>query len=438
MLEVSVILVLILVNALLAASEISVVSSRRVRLEQAAERGDRGSRNALVLADNPTRFLSTVQVGITLIGIVSGAFGGTAVATRLAPVVARVEVLQPYADGIALGLVVVVITYLSLVVGELVPKRLAMNNPEGVARVIAGPMRALSLLSAPVVRLLSASTDLVVGAMGGRHASSEAVTEEEVRGLIEKGAQTGVFEAGERELVERVFQLGDQRVTGLMVPRSGIVWLDVDDDPAANERTVRESGHSHFPVCKGSVDKILGVAHIKDLIAAGMGSGPFDLAKVARPPQFVPEAMPVLRLLERFRESGSHVAFVIDEYGGVEGLVTLNDVAEALVGEIGRSGAVPEPLVVRREDGSYLVDGMTGVAEVKRLLELDDLPENVGGYVQTLGGLVAAHLGRIPRSADAFVWGPWRVEVVDMDRQRVDKVLIAPAPRPAGEPAPDA
>lgn len=431
-LEISVVVALTVLNGLFAMSETAMVSARRARLKERAQEGDRGARTALELAEDPNRFLSTVQIGISLIGVLAGAFGGAALAGPLAEVLRAVPVLAPYAELVAFAVVVGAITYLSLVVGELVPKRLALGAPEAVASLVARPMRFLSALTAPVVWFLGASTDAILRLLRISPSSEAPVSEQEVEILLDEGARAGVFEAEERDLARRALQLDDRPVRELMTPRPKIVWLDVDDPPEEHRRIVTESRHSWFPVARGDLDDLLGLASIKDDWArggeAGDGAGLLDSLK--RPPM-VPERVPATRALETFKRSGIPAAIVADERGNIEGLVTPTDVLEALVGGMpdAEDPAGEEPNVVMRADGSLLIDGLTMAGDLKECLGLPELPYEEEDY-QTVGGMVMVGLGRVPAVSDSFQWEGWRFEVVDMDGNRVDKVLATPLERP--------
>lgn len=431
-LEISVVVALTVLNGLFAMSETAMVSARRARLKERAQEGDRGARTALELAEDPNRFLSTVQIGISLIGVLAGAFGGAALAGPLAEVLRAVPVLAPYAELVAFAVVVGAITYLSLVVGELVPKRLALGAPEAVASLVARPMRFLSALTAPVVWFLGASTDAILRLLRISPSSEAPVSEQEVEILLDEGARAGVFEAEERDLARRALQLDDRPVRELMTPRPKIVWLDVEDPPEEHRRIVTESRHSWFPVARGDLDDLLGLASIKDDWArggeAGDGAGLLDSLK--RPPM-VPERVPATRALETFKRSGIPAAIVADERGNIEGLVTPTDVLEALVGGMpdAEDPAGEEPNVVMRADGSLLIDGLTMAGDLKECLGLPELPYEEEDY-QTVGGMVMVGLGRVPAVSDSFQWEGWRFEVVDMDGNRVDKVLATPLERP--------
>lgn len=426
MLEVSVVVLLILLNGIFAMSEIAVVSARKTRLRQWAEEGNAKARAALELANNPNQFLATIQIGITLVGILAGAFGGATIAKELTVILNDISWLAPYSHPLSLALVVGVIAYLSLIVGELVPKRLALNNPERLAMAIAAPMQVLSRVAYPAVHLLGLSTELLLRALGMRPSTEPLVTEEEIRALIEQGTQAGMFEEAEQEMVERVFRLGDRRVSAVMTPRTEIVWLDREASALEIRRTITESAHSRFLVADGSLDNVLGVVHAKDLLAHILGEQVVNLEATLQQPLYVPESMRALKVLELFKQSGTHIALVIDEYGGIQGLVTPNDILEAIVGDLPEAGEQVEPLAVQREDGSWLLDGMLPVDEFKDLFDLGELPGEDQGIYQTLAGFVVMQLGRIPAATDYFVWEGLKIEVVDMDGNRVDKVLVTP------------
>ncbi|MBI2760597.1 MAG: HlyC/CorC family transporter [Chloroflexi bacterium] len=429
--EVLIVIALILFNGLLAMSEMAIVSSRKVRLQQRAEAGDAGARAALEVANQPTRFLSTVQIGITLVGILAGAFGGATLAETIADRLTAAGISRRYADPLSVGLVVLGITYLSLIIGELVPKRLALHSPERVAAKVARPMRILSTIASPAVAFLSLSTDLVLRLFGIRQSEEPPVTEEEVKLLIRQSTEAGVFELAEQEMVTGVFRLGDRTAGDLMTPRTLISWIDVDDPPEVNWREMVETRHTLYPVCKGDLDNVVGVVSVKDLWVQMIAANPPDIQAALRPPVFVPETMPVLQALELFKQSGTFLALVVDEYGGTAGLLTITDVLEAIVGDIPSPDETPDPPAVQRDDGSWLLDGMLPVEDVKDLLRLRTLP-NEENY-QTLGGFVMQQLGRIPHVADHFTWDDLRFEVMDMDGNRVDKVLVAPASQDRGD-----
>ncbi len=427
-LEILVILVLIVANGLFSGAEIAIVSARRHRLQQLAEKGRRSARVALRLADSPNEFLSTVQIGITLIGILSGAVGGATVARELSPLLEQVPVLAPYREGLSFGLVVAAITFLSVVIGELVPKRLALASPEELACTMAPTMRWLSRVSAPVVHLLSESTDILLKLLGVSGNSEPDITEDEIKAMIRQGADSGVFEEVEHDMVQRVLRLGDRTIKTLMTPRTDICWLDVEEPLEDSLQEVLDSTHSRFPVGRGSLDECLGVVRVRNLLSAKITGQPINLEELMQPPLFVAESTRALSVLEQFKRSGIHIALVTDEFGGVEGLVTLNDLMEGIVGDLPSVDDEEEPLVVSRDDGSWLVDGGLDLDAFTELIDHDIFGIDQEGRYHTLAGFVMHVLERIPREADHFEWQGYRFEVMDMDGKRVDKLLVTPIP----------
>ena len=421
-LEIAVIIVLTMVNGVFAMSEVALLSARRSRLQRLAEQGDALARRALLVLEDPNNFLSTVQIGVTLVGVLSGAFGGATIAEQIAAHVSRYPTLMPYAASIGISIVVIVITYLSLIAGELVPKRIALHNPEKIARMVAGMMSAISRIGAPVVTILSVSTNAVLKMFGLDKSSEPSVTEEDVRGLLRQGARAGIFEPGEYQIVERVFQFADQRVSAIMTPRAEIVWLDVKNTHSEIRTKVSDSLHSRFPVCDGDLDHVIGILHSKDLLT---GSESSDIRTLLKDPVIVPKSLPALKVLEQFRKTTVHIALAVDEYGGVRGLASATDILEALVGEL--PDEVPHELsMVRRSDGSWLVDGSTLIGDLKTLLHVARLPGEEQGNFQTVAGFMMDRLGKVPSTGEEFVWEKHRFEVVDMDGKRVDKVLVVP------------
>lgn len=428
--ELIILFLLIVGNGLLAMAELSVISARKPRLQQQADEGSHGARVALELASAPGPFLSSVQIGITLVGILAGAFGGATIARWLAEHLAAVAWLAAFAQPLAVGLVVVLITYLTLVIGELAPKRLALRDPEGLAVAVAPTMQRIAAWTSPLIRLLDASTNAVLRLLRVPPSDAPAVTEEDLRIMLEQGAQLGIFEPMEEKLVGQVFRLADRKVSALLTPRPEIVWLDVNDPPDMIQQEVIHSGHSRFLVADGQLDHVLGVVLTKDLLAQRLAGAKLDLRAILRPAVFVPETTPALVVVERFKETHSKMAVVIDEYGGVEGLITVDDILTALVGDIPESGERQEPAAFQREDGSWLIDGMYSINDFQELLALRTLPTATEGYYQTVGGFVMAGLGHVPKPGDHFEWDGIRIEVVDMDGRRVDKVLVIRRPEP--------
>ncbi|KAF0111366.1 MAG: hypothetical protein FD147_973 [Chloroflexi bacterium] len=437
LLEILFILILILINGFFAMSELALISARKVRLEQRAEDGDKGAKSALELTKSSSRMLSAVQVGITLVGILTGALGGATLAARLTGWLISVPWLESYASGISIVIVVLLTTYFSLVLGELIPKRLAMNDPEKIAARVAGFMRFLSKSMSPVVHLLSASTDLGLKLMGISASKEPPITEHEIKVLIEQGAQVGIFGEAEQDMVESVFRLNDRSINAIMTPRTGIEWLDANDPPEQLLKQILESTHSRFPVAQATLDNVVGILNAKDVLEKHITNTPYDVLQLVSKPLFVPENTPALRMLEMAREAGVHEAMVIDEYGGLLGMVTLFDVLEAIVGNIPSYDEVNEPGIVVREDGSYLLDGLLPIDELKELLEVDELPEEIKVGYQTVGGFVMNQIGSIPTAGQHFHWINFRFEIMDMDNRRVDKVLVikydSPRPNPPKE-----
>jgi putative hemolysin len=421
--EVLFIFILIIANGVFAMTEAAVISSRKERLRQWANEGNDGAQMVLELANDPTRFLSTVQFGITLVGVLAGVYGGATIAEQLAVYVEKIPLLAPYSKTISLGLIVAIITYLSLIVGELVPKRLALNNPERIAATLIKPMRFLAKAASPGVSFLSHSTNAVLRVLGMKPSTEPPVTEDEIKIMIEQGKQAGVFEKTEQDMVERIFRLSDRRVYTLMTQRDDIVWLEVED-ALETVQAKAASGRSRYPVCEGSLDHILGVVKMKDLLARSLAGQPLDLKSALREPLYVPESMRAFKVLELFKQSRMHIALVLNEYGSVQGLITLNDILEAIVGDIPSSDMPNEPMIVKREDGSWLVDGTLAVEDFKKSFQIAELPSEETGEYQTLGGFVMMHMERIPKPTDHFEWGGLRFEVMDMDGHRVDKVLV--------------
>lgn len=431
MFEILVILLLILLNGFFAMSEMAIVSARRARLEQMARSGSRRARMAAALTTDPSHFLSTVQVGITLIGILAGAYGGATVAAALSRWLSGFPALAPYAEALGFGLVVVAITYLSLIIGELVPKRLALSRPEAIAITVSGPMRVFSLAMGPMVKLLTLSTELVLKLLPFRAARQPEVTEDEIKIMLAEGARAGLFEDVEREMIERVFRLGDQRVGALMTPRPQVVWLDLTDDEATLWNKIEESGHSRFPVCDGGLDAVTGVVQIRDLLLVARGGRGLDLRAAMRPPLFVPVNLPAFTMLNLFKERDVAMAFVMDEYGVLEGVVTTADLLEAVVGIHADAETPASERAVQREDGSWLLDGMMPADEFRDLLEVGALPGEKKGRFHTLAGFVVAQLGRLPTVGERFELGGLRFEVVDMDGRRIDRVLVSRIEEPS-------
>lgn len=421
-LEILVILILIIANGLFAMTEIAIVASRKPRLEKYATNGSRGAKAALELANEPTPLLSTVQVGITLIGIFTGAYGGVTIAQGLVVYLKPLPVVGPYAGTVSMALVVSAITYVSLIVGELVPKRMALNNPEPIAIAVARPMRLLSKMFMPMVKLLSVSTELALKAVGVKKPTDTGVTEEEIKIMIAEGTLMGTFEEAERDIVDRVFRLGDMRAAALMTPRTQIDWLDLERDNDYLWQIITESPHSKLPVARGSLDEIMGIVYVKDLLS-NRCVGKLPIEENIEQPLFVPRSLRAFKLLEQFQQTGMHVAFVMDEFGGLMGLVTLHDILEHLVGELPEEDDEGQS-IVKRDESSWLIDGLLPIEEFKAFFDIDEMPGEDKDHYQTLGGFVTSYLGYMPKTGETFEWGPLKFEIVDMDRMRIDKVIV--------------
>lgn len=403
-------------------TEAALLAVRKARLQQRLNDGDHRAGVALRLVENPNQFLSVIQIGITLIDVLTGAVTGATVAVMLARQVEKIPGLSPYSESIGLALGVLIITYFSIILGELVPKRLAIQNPEKVASRIAQPMLLLSVVLSPVVRFLSFSTNLVLRLIGIRQSIEPPVTEEEIQVLLDQGTQAGIFAEAEQDMVAGVFSLNDRRVYSLMTPRTEILWLDVRDTIEEISNKISEGSYSGFPVCQGSLDNVLGIVKSRELLTRSLKGQPIHLKECLSPALFIPETTFASRALEIFKESNKELVLVIDEFGGVTGLLTINDVLEEIVGDIEKS----EPQVTQRQDGSWLLDGMLDIDELKELFHMGALP-NEDDY-ETLAGFVLVSLGKIPQPADQFEWEGLRFEVVDMDGRRVDKVLVTTLP----------
>jgi putative hemolysin len=425
LLDILIILLLTAINGFLSLSEMALVSARTARLKElaTANGGNAGARAALQLKQRPGRFLSTVQIGITLVGIFAGAFGGTQLSDPLAAVIDRVPVLAPYGGEIAIAFVVLSITFLTLLLGELVPKNIALGAPERIASGIAGIMRWLSLLLTPGVFVLDHVSRGVLALFGRPGAGAASVTEEEIRYFVAEGAAAGAIESEERDMIYRIIRLGDKTAEDLMTPRLRIVALDADASPEENFTKIRGHHATRFPVYRGEVTNIIGVVRVKDLLNAAPGV-PLDPLHTLHPPLYVPETTPSHQLLETLQSSDLHMGIVVDEYGTIKGLVTLSDIMRAVMGEAAEMSDVSGPVLRRRADGSVLVDGLRAADDLKDVLRLSLLPAETGGDYHTVAGLVVANLHTLPEKGDGFDYQGWRFTVLDMDGQRVHRVLI--------------
>jgi len=415
--------ILLVLNAVLAMAEVALISARKARLQNEVNKGDTRASIVIKLLENPNHFLSVIQIGITSIDMLTGALTAATLGVWINSQLDQIPVLKPYSEIIALLVGILPITYLSLVLGELVPKRLAMRDPEGISSAIAKPMRFLSKFFSPIVHFLSFSTETVLRLFGVESSEEPPVTEEEIQLLIDQGTQAGIFEESEQDMVEGVFSLGDQRVYSLMTPRTDIVWLDIDDTMEEVRTKIVENDLSRFPVRQGTLDVILGIVKARDLLVPSLGGQPIKLKELLKPAFFVPETMFASKALEILKEKGTDILLVIDEFGGLQGLLTINDIIEEIVGEM----EIDEPQATQRQDGSWLLDGMLEVDEFKEIFDLSSLPHE--DEYETLSGFVMMSLGRVPQVADHFEWRSYNFEVIDMDGRRVDKVLVTTLPQ---------
>ncbi|RBQ22319.1 hypothetical protein ALNOE001_20550 [Candidatus Methanobinarius endosymbioticus] len=422
-LEIIIIILLIILNGVLAMSEIAVVSSRKSKLQQMANNGKKRVNTVIELTEDPNQFLSTIQIGITLVGILTGAFGG---ATLARPLSQHLTFLGTYATGVSMIIVVIIITYLSLVIGELVPKRIALNDPEGIAVKVAKYMKILSKICGPIVIVLSKSTNFFLKIIGASETKESLVTEDEIKLLIEEGIEDGTIEKEEEDIITRVFRLDDQKVDMLMTPKSEIIWIDLEEDMDENKAKIVESERSIFPVAERDLDDVLGVVQTKDILSSIFKEEEFDMKKYLKKPLMVPENLPSLDLLKLFKENLEyvHIALVVNEYGGVEGLITLNDILEGIVGDIPGIDEMDEPTAIERNDGSWLIDSGYSIHRFKELFEIEELGDEKEGNYNTIAGFILSYLNKIPETGEEFSWENFDFEIVDMEGHHIDKVLV--------------
>ncbi len=436
--EIAVIIALVVLNGLLSMSEIAIIASRKSRLQQMSKDGSHKAALALKLSEHPENLLSVVQIGITLVGIIAGVYGGATIAERLGVYLSQFSFVGSYAEIFSVLIVVGLITYFSLLIGEIVPKRIALSNPEKIAAKTAGFMKFMGTLTYPLVRVLTKSADLVLRFLNVRHISEPEVTEEEVKVLIDEGTKAGIFEEVEQDMVESVLTLDNRPISALMTPRTEIDWYDLEDPIEMFEEKIKISSRSVFPVAHDTLDNVLGLIDVKDYLilkleqkgnppsSSGLRRGKekekTDVRPILRNSLFIVESTPILKVVEMFKRTGIHIAMIIDEHGVVQGLVTINDVLEAIVGDISLSG---EPEAVERADGSWLIDGMLPLDEFKRIFNIDKWEGEEGGHYYTMGGLLVVHMGRAPKAGDKFEWNNFLFEVVDMDGRRVDKMIVS-------------
>jgi putative hemolysin len=419
--EILIILLLVILNGIFAMAEIALVSSKKVRLEERANKGSKGAKIALQLIQKLEEFLSTVQIGITLIGIIAGAYGGAAWVNDIAKFIEQFDVLKEYSVEISYVVVVGVITYLSIIIGELVPKSIAYNNPEGISIALAPTMQVLSIITTPIVKFLSNSTKIFVTIFGIKMKNEPPVTEEELKMLIDQGSQVGTFERNETEMIKSIFRFGDRKAYSIMINRQDIAWIDVSDSIEIIRETINNTTFSRLPLCDGSIDRVIGIIRVKDFFRNSEKGKELNLRELATDPLFIPENLSAIKILERFRETKIHLAIIVDEYGSTEGLITLHDLVENILGELPERHEKPELPIFEREDGLLLIDGSILIDELKEKVKTHF--EESDEY-STLGGYVMFRLNKIPQTGDKFISGNYSFEVVDMDGKRVDKVLV--------------
>ena len=426
-LEIIVVLLLVLLNGFLAMSELAIVSSRRPRLERLAADGHTGARAALQLADDPARFLATIRVGLTSIGILAGAFSGATLAHRLDVWLDLFPSLSPYSKPVAIAMVVISVTYLSLVVGELAPKQIALKNPEAIALRVARPLAWFTQVAAPLVWLLNISTVSILGLLGLRPGFGRRVTDEDILGFIIEGEKSGLIHAAEREMIEGVLDLTDRAVRTIMTPRPEVTWIDLDDPYDLIVKTIRDCPYAQLLVCRGSLDKFVGVVRKQDLLNQALAATELDVTKALHAPLIIPERTSILRTLDLFRKTPVNTAVIVDEFGVIQGMVTRTDLLESVAGRLPDVDVRRDSKVTRKEDGSILIDAATSISDVAELLGLSDAPEK---EFVTVGGLVLSKLDHIPRPGEQLSHGGWRFEITEMDGARISKVLAIPCPQP--------
>lgn len=435
--QVFLLIILVIINGLFSMTEMAVVSLRKARLQKLAEDGDSKARTAIELSENPNAFFSTIQIVISLVGVVMGAFGAQSFSDDFARLLKKVDFLAPAADTISLLLISLIITYFSLVIGELIPKRIATSNPEKISMAMGGFMKGLSKVFRPIVSLLSASTEFGLKLMGIQEQDETPVSEDEVKVMIEQGKQVGVFEENEQDIVESVFRMSDDTVDALMTPRTELTWIDLEEPLEESLKEILDSEYSYYPLVRGNPDNIVGVITAKNLLDAYIRKDEIDLEALAETPLYVPESKPALNLLDDLKESNKNFAIILDEYGGFSGMITPFEILEELVGNVASTGNNPEDDIMVRSDGSWSFDGQLDIDEFKDELNIRELPdENRVGY-QTLGGFILSQIGSIPSIGDCFDWDKYHFEIVDMDGRRIDRVFVSLLEKPEGAPAPE-
>jgi putative hemolysin len=418
--EIFILLVLIFVNALFVMSEIALVSARKSRLESQAEKGDAKAKKALDLANSPEKFLSAVQIGITLIAILTGVYSGERFARYLQPSIEKIDFLKEYAGAIATTIIVVVVTFLSIIFGELIPKQIGLLRAERIAKMVAAPVNAFAAVTHPIVWLLNKISNIFFRIFNIKRSTDDAITEEEIKTLIGEGTEAGTIDEAEQEIIERVFHLGDRNITSLMTHRSDIIWFNLDDNEDKIKEKILQEPHSAYPICDGTIDNIKGVVSIKDLYIS-----PDDtlFKEIMQPALFIPENNSPYQVMEKFKESKIHSAFIVDEYGSILGLLTLNDILEAIVGDIPQPN-VSDYEIRKREDGSYLVDGQIPFYDFLTRFEKTEWMNEGEHDFDTFAGFILHELERIPKTGDKLEWKDFKIEIMDMDGHRIDKVLV--------------
>ena len=419
MVEILIILGLILLNGLFSMAEIALVSARKARLEGQANKGDNRAKEALDLSEHPDKFLSTVQIGITLIGILTGIYSGEKLKSDFVSFLNQFDLIKPYSSGIATTIIVIIITYFSLVLGELLPKRIGLSRPETIAKIVAGPMKMVSLATYPFIWFLSKSTHVLVKLFNIK-AKDTQVTEEEIKAIISEGTEQGTIDEAEQEIIERIFHLGDRNITSLMTHRSDIIWFDINDDEVSMREKIVNEPHSAYPICENDIDNIKGMVSLKELYVT---SDLTEFKQYMKPALFVPGNITAYKVLEKFKEKKLHACFIVDEYGSIQGMITLNDILEAIVGDLPQQD-MQDYEIVEREDGSYLVDAQIPFYDFLSRFEKTEWMHEGEQEFDTLAGFILHKLERIPRTTDRLEWQGFTIEIVDMDAQRIDKVLV--------------
>jgi putative hemolysin len=435
--EIFILVGLIILNGLFAMSEIAIVTARKSRLTALAQSGSSSAKAALKLSEDPTQFLSTVQIGITSIGILNGIFGESILAEPLSLWLQSFGFAPEITSIVSTILVVIIVTYVSIVVGELVPKRVGQVSAERIACIVARPMALLAVATKPFVWMLSGSTHAIMKFLGFSHIIEDNVTHEDIQAMLQEGSSAGIIEHSEHAMVKNVFRLDERSISSLMVPRSDIVYLDVNKPIEDNLKLVMQAPHSRFPVCRNSIDDLVGIVSAKQLLAQSIAAKEIHIASLAKPCNYVPDSLSGMELLDHFKTSGTQMVFVVDEYGDLKGLVTLQDMMDALTGEIAQDDDEDDQMIVRRADGSFLIDGLIPIIDFKDALNIREIPDEVEGRFQTLNGMVMYQLGKIPQTADTIEVAGWKLEIVDMDGKRIDKVLASLLPQDKDESDPD-